>query len=210
MASMDTYMDSADDVWFTNIHIPALYTCMNSADDVLFTDIHIPMSVFAAPTETETNKLVLEIPDIDLSSRDGPPCSWESTNNALLSPYSFSGATSSTQSHANSWLDVFVRFVDDYSKQSQIFNESMNEMDQIMLELSYEYPLPIDLDDGSLMYEEIEKEFQSIRDREDEVINIYAEYYGCDPSISIVYSDIDDDYILCPKMDWTGINDSNN
>lgn len=155
-------MNSADDVLFTDIHIPALYTCMNSADDVLFTDIHIPASVFAAPTVTGTKKLFLEIPDIDLSSRDGPLCSWDSTNNALLSPCSFNGATTSTQNHADGWLDVFVRFVDNYSKQSQKFNESMDEMDQIMLELSYEYPLPIDLDDGSLMYEEIEKEFQTI------------------------------------------------
>lgn len=216
-------MDDVDDIWFTNVHIPDSVFAntepqnsepqdsnpMDDADDIWFSDAHIPNSIFTnVNTQQSPNKdLSMEGQDFALFLQNNPAeCSWNM-------PCSFTSAFSSTPAtkhtpipkNQGDWNDAFQQFVKRDTEVSLQLNESFDNIDQIMLELSHEYPLPTDLDDGTSMQNEIENEFKLIQERLSEVEDIYTEYYNRDPSISVTYNEIEGDFIICPEPNWENI-----
>lgn len=173
---------------------------MDSSDDELFDHSHIPDSVFKTLPSTQ--------PVFDVSTTN---YSWESVNNSLISPCSFSNVATSTQKDkepqtpAVGFIDHFTVFVQQKSAEKAFCDQSWDEMDDIMLNLSYDYPTNPDLGDNSMIHKAIEEEFQEIIQRQEEIELIHEEYYNGDPSISVVYSDKDEDFIVMPDMDWQGI-----
>lgn len=186
---------------------------MDSSDDELFNEAHIPDSIFRTEIQSENFQ------EGQNTSEFRKHDSWQSANNDLLSQCSFSGACSSTQvdiqcqpsltgpsstvtSDPNSgWIQKYHQFI----IECQMDENNFDKMDAIMLQLTYEYPNDVELDDGEALNNAIEQEFVAIQNRLDEVDAIHAEYYGRDHSIVVSYNELDDDYIVAPDMDWMGI-----
>lgn len=141
--------------------------------------------------------------------------SWISTNDCLLTPPSFRAVTTSTQTsgpilepvqampgNVGTFHDNFVTFVRESNRARAFCDQSWDDMDEILLNISYQFPTDLDLDDGTLLHKAIEEEFASVQAVLDEQDRIHSEFYESDPSISISYSHVLEDYIVMPQSDW--------